>query len=202
MLSDRDFFVLPPHEGMVDYGAVFGNANPVYIEIGSGKGEFISQYPTLYPDANFLGFEVREKRIRNILKKLDTTRNPNVRLMVELVDEGIRERLPAESVEGVFIQHPDPWPKRRHHRRRLIQPVFLEALAYILKKDGFVQISTDHAEYATWIEREFAQCPLFKPVFSETIQNSPHLENHVVTWFEEEQRRQGYEPQFMFYHKV
>ena len=69
MLTDRDFFLLEHSDDLLDYRAIFGNDNPVYIEIGCGKGEFISQYSMLHPEWNFLGFEGREKRIRNILKK-------------------------------------------------------------------------------------------------------------------------------------
>ncbi|HOZ01393.1 MAG TPA: hypothetical protein PLG20_06220, partial [Candidatus Syntrophosphaera sp.] len=121
MLDDRDFFVLEDIEAALDPQAVFANANPLYIEIGSGKGEFISQYSIQHPDWNFLGFEGREKRIRNILKKISPAQHTNVRIVRLMVDANIASVLPPESVSGVFIQHPDPWPKRRHYKRRLFQ---------------------------------------------------------------------------------
>lgn len=199
MLSDWDYFVLPKEPGLIDYQKLFGNANPVFVEIGSGKGEFISQYPLLYPKSNFLGFEVRAKRIRNILKKIEPSRHPNVRIVEEYVDHTISQRLPENSVSGVFIQHPDPWPKRRHHRRRLIQPELLDAMAVVLKPDAFVQIATDHTEYAQWIARIFVEHPLYESLSQQLISEQSHLDNHVVTWFEQEQRLQGYEPNFMFF---
>jgi len=202
MLSDREFFLLPEDIGLLDYSQVFGNSNPVYVEIGSGKGEFISQYPILHPDSNFLGFEVRDKRVRNILKKLDPARHPNVRLVEELVDHRITERLPRESVHGIFIQHPDPWPKKRHFKRRLIQAAFLDAMASILMQGAFVQISTDHSEYANWIAEEFLRNSFYESVYDEAIQSKSHLEDHVITWFEQEQRRLGYEPNFMLFRKM
>lgn len=202
MLTDRDFFLIPTDTGLVNYQAVFGNDKPVFVEIGSGKGEFISQYPLLYPDSNYLGFEVRDKRIRNILKKIDPVKHTNVRLMCLMVDEKIKDVLPEESVEGVFIQHPDPWPKKRHHKRRLIQQPFLDALAGIMKLGAFVQVSTDHAEYAEWIAEEFIRNHNFDTVSDNVIQDKPHFEEHVVTWFEHEQRRLGFEPRFMLFRRI
>ena len=202
MLSDRDYFLLPQDLGLIDYRQVFGNDHPVYVEIGSGKGEFISQYPILHPHSNFLGFEVRDKRVRNILKKLDPDRHPNVRLVELLVDHRITESLPRESIHGIFIQHPDPWPKKRHFKRRLIQPAFLDAMASILVPGAFVQISTDHVEYANWIAEEFLRNSFYESVYDETIQSTSHLEDHVITWFEQEQRRLGYEPNFMLFKKI
>lgn len=202
MLSDADYFLVETADQLLDYSAVFGNDNPVYIEIGSGKGEFISQYPLLHPDKNFLGFEVRRKRINNILKKIDPQQHPNVRLIEVLVDEKISLILPAASIDGCYIQHPDPWPKRRHHKRRLFQAEFLKALASILKPGAFVQIATDHEEYAQWIIREFAGCDLFASVQEDPISDEPHLSVHVVTFFEREQRRLGFEPNFMMYKRI
>lgn len=202
MLSDRDFFVLSRMGERLDYASIFGNSNPVYIEIGSGKGEFISQYPKLHPEANFLGFEVRDKRINNILKKLDPTIHPNVRIISMMVDQRITEVLAPESVQGVFIQHPDPWPKKKHHKRRLVRQDFLDALATILATDAFVEISTDHVEYANWIAEEFVRNPNYLSLQDQLIQDHPHFNDHVITWFEQEQRRLGYEPRYLLFKKI
>ncbi len=202
MLTDRDFFVLPVDNGPLDYQSVFGNSNPVFIEIGSGKGEFISQYSMLHPDQNFLGFEVRDKRINNILKKIDPTRHLNVRIICLMVDQRITEILPAESIHGAFIQHPDPWPKKKHHKRRLVRQDFLDALAQILMPDAFVEISTDHVEYANWIAEEFVRNPNFLSLQDQLIQDRPHFNDHVITWFEQEQRRLGFDPRYLLFKKI
>ncbi len=202
MLTDRDFFLIEPDGAAPLTSAAFGNANPLYIEIGCGKGEFISQYSLLHPDWNFLGFEAAEKRVRNILKKLDPARHPNVRLIRLLVDAKITGLIPPESVRGAFIQHPDPWPKKRHHKRRLIQQAFLDALAAILVPGAQVHVSTDHAEYANWIAEEFVKNPYFISLHDDPIQKHPSLDDHVVTWYETDQRRQGFEPNFMLFEKI
>ncbi|MDP2173405.1 MAG: tRNA (guanosine(46)-N7)-methyltransferase TrmB [Candidatus Cloacimonadaceae bacterium] len=202
MLSDRTFFELEAKETHLCFASIFGNDNPVYIEIGSGKGEFISQYPRLHPEWNFLGFEVRGKRINNILKKLDPKLNANVRIIRQLIDSAITKIIPPESVHGVFVQHPDPWPKKKHHKRRLIQQDFLDALASILISGAQVQVSTDHDEYANWIAEEFCLNPNFLCLHDQPIQSTPSLDIHIVTWFEQEQKRLGFEPNFMLFQKI
>ena len=202
MLSDRDYFLLELTDTFLDPQTIFQNDNPLYIEIGCGKGEFISQYAPLHPNWNFLGFEAAEKRIRNTLKKLSPEQHPNVRLVRLLVNANIAQHLKPESVEGAFIQHPDPWPKRRHHKRRLIQQNFLTALATVLAADAQVHISTDHDEYANWIAEEFVKNPNFLSLHDHPIQKSPSLDDHVVTWYETEQRRLGYEPNYMLFKRI
>lgn len=201
MISDREYFVAEPAEGIL-LNNLFDNSNPLYVEIGSGKGEFISRYPQTHPDWNFIGIEMSEKRIINCLKKLSTERNANVRLVRRFVDEHIRDMFQSSSVSGVFIQHPDPWPKRKHHRRRLIQQTFLDSLASILVPGAKVQVSTDHSEYAAWIVEEFLQNPHFTSLQDDPIQLHPNLDEHIVTWFEEEQRRHGYHPHFMLFERI
>ncbi len=202
MLSDADYFMVETGDSILDLQAIFGNANPVYIEIGSGKGEFISTYPRFHPEWNFLGFEVRGKRIRNCLKKLSPAVNSNVRLVERAVNASISQYIAPESIAGAFIQHPDPWPKKKHHRRRLIQQDLLNSLAGILVPDATIQVSTDHQEYANWIVEEFLTSPHFISIYEEVMQEEPNLDNHVVTWFEREQARMGYPPNYMLFRKI
>jgi len=185
-----------------DWQIVFGNDHPLYLEIGSGKGEFISQYSRLYPNRNILGCEARPKRIRNILKKLDPLHNPNVRLLQLFVDQRMSQLFPSDCFDGIFIQHPDPWHKRRHHKNRLVNQEFIDALAVVLKLDATVQISTDHQEYAHWILREFSTHPRMASVYPEGIRHEPDDEDHIETWFEREQLRLGFAPNYMLFRKI
>ncbi len=202
MLDDWDFFVLDPPAGALDPAAIFGNRNPLHVEIGSGKGEFLSQYAPLHPDWNFLGFEAADKRIRNTLKKLSPDKHPNVRLLRHRVDAGLAELLPPVSVNCVYIQHPDPWPKRRHHKRRLFQADFLAALASVMEPEARLHIATDHEEYAQWIAGLLTRNPDFSSLQPELIQSSPSLVDHVSTWYEIEQRRQGFTPFYMLFKRI
>lgn len=185
----------------LDFIELFGNNNPVLIEIGSGKGEFISEYALLHPNQNFIGFELKQKRIDIILRKLDLNKHQNVKLATFMIDAKIESFITPNSVDGVFIQHPDPWPKRKHFKRRLVQQSLLDALAKIVKPQGFIQVSTDHNEYAHWIWKEFAKRQDFKPVISDGISEKPLLDEHIITYYEREQRRLGFEPKHMLFEK-
>ena len=186
----------------LELSGLFPKTQPLFIEIGSGKGEFISAYSRMHPEYNFLGLEAADKRIINTLKKLSPDANPNVRLMRLFVNESISQIFAPESISGVFIQHPDPWPKRKHHRRRLIQESFLNALATILKPEAQVQVSTDHAEYASWILEEFLANPCYLSVYEDPLRMQSTFEDHITTWFESEQRRQGFDPHFMLFKRI
>lgn len=201
MLEDWDFFVLDPGPTKLKLREIWPQDKPLCIEIGSGKGEFISQYSLQHPDLNFLGFEARDKRIRNILRKLSPIIHSNVRIVRMMVGANIAQVLPRETVSGVFIQHPDPWPKKRHHKRRLIQQEFLEALAEVTRVDALVHVSTDHEEYANWIAEEFLRSPRFISLYDDVIQKDPSLDDHVVTWYEQEQLRLGFEPNYMLFRR-
>ncbi len=208
MISDKDYFVINPEKDSagkllpLEPDKLFPAIQPLYIEIGCGKGEFISSYSAAHPEINILGLEAADKRIINTLKKLSPEKNPNVRLMRLFVDASLCELLPHKSVSGIFIQHPDPWPKRKHHRRRLIQRDFLDALVSIMKPDAEVQISTDHSGYAAWILEEFIAHPGFISVFDDLLRHTSPFEQHITTWFEAEQRRQGFNPQFMLFKRI
>jgi tRNA (guanine-N7-)-methyltransferase len=202
MLEDRDFFVTDNPETVMDPFRLFGSEKPLYIEIGSGKGEFISKYSLQHPEWNFLGFEGREKRIRNILKKVSPQIHTNVRLVCMMVGANLSTVLASRSVDGVFIQHPDPWPKKRHFKRRLFQQDFLNALAEVMIPGAEVHVSTDHEEYARWIANEFLRNPNFLSLQVNIIQPEPSLDDHVSTWYEIEQRRLGYAPNYMLFKRL
>lgn len=187
---------------VLDYQALFGNDHPVFVEIGSGKGEFISQYSLLHPEWNFIGFELKQKRVEIILRKLDPERQKNVKIATMCIDEKIVEFMAEGSLAGVFIQHPDPWPKRKHFPRRLIQVTFIDVLSRLIKKGGFLQISTDHEAYAQWTWKIMVNRRDFRSHVLEGISHSPLFDDHVTTFYEREQRRLGYEPMHMLFEKL
>ena len=99
----------------------------------------------------------------------------------------------------LLLQHPDPWPKRKHFPRRLVQQKLLDALAVIIKPKGFLQISTDHAEYAQWIWKQFQHRTDYRSHVLEGLSATPLLDEHITTFYEHEQRRLGYEPMHMLF---
>ncbi|MBN2830403.1 MAG: tRNA (guanosine(46)-N7)-methyltransferase TrmB [Candidatus Cloacimonetes bacterium] len=200
--AKKAFFLIHP-ESRLDYKTLFHNDNPVHLEIGCGKGEFISTMPVLHPEINFLGIEMKLKRIIIILKRLWIDTHPNVRLLQLYVDEKVTEVIPEGSLDKIYIQHPDPWPKRRHNKNRLIQQPFLDALHKMLKVGATVELSTDHPDYAEWIVEEFAKRRDFEPIFPDGYtQESPYREEHITTFFEKVNAEAGFKPYFMHYKKL
>src|SRR6056297_1194466 len=126
----RDFFIIK--ENALVFQQIYGNSAPIHLEIGCGKGEFLAMKSRVKWDKNFLGIEVKPKRIKSILKKLELQQHSNVRLLQLFVDAQSSQIIPPNSIEMIYINHPDPWPKRRHHKRRLLQDEFIDILHRIL----------------------------------------------------------------------
>jgi tRNA (guanine-N7-)-methyltransferase len=131
----------------MDLAGIFGNARPVEIEIGSGKGDFLLQRAADRPEINLLGIEWLAGYAAYAADRASRAGLKNVRLLCADAGEVFAESLACESVQRVHIYFPDPWPKRKHHRRRIIQPGFVQNLRRVLRKGGTVRIVTDHAEY-------------------------------------------------------
>jgi len=179
---------------------IFANTHPTILEIGSGKGEFISVYSRFYPDENFIGVELKQRRIINTLKKLAPLKNPNVRLLRHFIDENVTQIIPSDSISEIIINHPDPWPKNKHKKHRLIQHSFLDALHQILKPDGLVKITTDSEIYLKWICKIFAERQDFESLYKGGY---TYLvpEFHLQTYFSQQATSHGSKCAFMQYRR-
>lgn len=195
----QDFFqVTLNKEDIFDLTKIFGNDNPVCLEIGCGKGEFIAQKSILHPDINFLGIDVKSNRLRATVSKLDIEKNSNVRLLRAFVDKEISQWFPKNKLERIYIIHPDPWPKKKHHKRRLIQQEFIDVLAILVKNGGYVEMATDHHEYAEWIVDNFSRRDDFKSIYENGYGFDPP-QDHIETYFEKKKKMEGFEPHFMLF---
>ncbi len=135
-------------------------ATAVVLEIGFGGGEHLAKQAAKRPDALFLGAEPFLNGVASALRHVDEAGLENVRLHCGDAREVVLG-LTSTSVDEVYILFPDPWPKTRHHKRRLIQPEFVEALARIVKPAGFVRFATDWADYADAALATFLAAPVF-----------------------------------------
>jgi tRNA (guanine-N7-)-methyltransferase len=198
----RDFFQIEIVKGeIINFERLFGNSHPVHLEIGSGRGEFLIQKAEQNPQVNFFALELKEKRIKTILRKLDPQIHENVRLSRVLVDASITEYLEENSLEMIYIIHPDPWPKRKHFKNRIIQKEFITHLKKILKPKGEIFISTDHKEYAFWIMKQFNERNDFKSFYENGCTHiSP--KGHIETHFEKIKKQEGYKPFYMRFIKI
>jgi tRNA (guanine-N7-)-methyltransferase len=194
------FQVASDFEKILNFEEIFNNNNPVHLEIGSGRGEFLLEKSISLPEINFLGIDSKEKRIKTILRKLDIEKNKNVRVMKLLVDDDIEKFIPENSLEEIYIIYPDPWPKRKHHKNRLIQDRFIEALSKVIKFNGIVKLASDHKEYAIWVVRHFQNRFDFETIFEGGFTHIPPRD-HLRTYFEVKKSKEGYNPFFMYFKK-
>jgi tRNA (guanine-N7-)-methyltransferase len=147
--------------GLIEPWKIFGRRAPLYMEIGFGTGEFLYNMAIKHPDVNFIGIELYIAGVAKLLRRMvdyDNTRKPlpeNVRIMIKDIREALNEQFNDESIDGIYILFPDPWPKKRHHKRRLINCGFAGLVKRKLKRGGFVVVATDHPEYAEVIEDAF-----------------------------------------------
>lgn len=134
--------------GMLDLAALFGRKAPQTVEIGFGNGTNLAALAAAHPERNYLGIEVHRPGIGRLLLAVEADRLTNVRVICRDAVEVLEQQLPAGSLDEVLILFPDPWPKKRHHKRRLVQPAFARLLASRLCVGGVVHIATDWQPYA------------------------------------------------------
>jgi tRNA (guanine-N7-)-methyltransferase len=139
---------LPYRNAQLDFGKVFGRQAPTVLEIGFGMGETTQKIAQTRPDDNFLGVEVFNAGVGALLKRIDESGPDNIRIIQHDAVEVARDMIAPASLAGVHIYFPDPWPKKRHHKRRLIQPAFIALLASRIKPGGYIHCATDWENYA------------------------------------------------------
>lgn len=181
----------PPGIGeILDFKAMFGRDLPIEMEIGSGKGGFLLRRAQAFPDRAFFGVEWANKYVRYAADRMARWGIENVRLMRTDARHLVIHHLPPKSLTILHIYHPDPWPKKRHHKRRLVQPPFLSAVVDALIPGGRVAIQTDHAGYFEHIQEIVAQEKRLQPT-SFDVPEAGVAEGRVETNFEIKYLREG-----------
>ena len=149
MLMPR--FGVPFSREIAPLEAIFGRNAPKILEIGFGMGETTARIAAEHPENDYLGIEVHTPGVGALLKRIDEQALTNVRIIQHDAVEVVTEMLAPGSLAGIHVFFPDPWPKKRHHKRRLIQPAFAELLATRLAPGGYLHAATDWQEYAEHI---------------------------------------------------
>ncbi|MER1968976.1 tRNA (guanosine(46)-N7)-methyltransferase TrmB [Castellaniella sp. GW247-6E4] len=139
---------IPYQHTLLDPARAFGREAPVILEIGFGMGETTQQIAQARPDENFLGVEVFNAGVGALLKRIEENGLGNIRIIQHDAVEVLRDMIAPGSLAGVHIYFPDPWPKKRHHKRRLIQPPFVALLAERLAPGAYIHCATDWEHYA------------------------------------------------------
>ncbi len=143
----------------LDPQKIFGRAAPLHVDLGCGDGAFLFALATRMPEKNFLGIERLASRVEKACRK--AARIDNMRVLRMESFYAVRYLLPERSVEAFHLLFPDPWPKRRHHRRRIMTEDFLRTIWAALEENGILRIATDHLDYFTRISQLAEESSLF-----------------------------------------
>ncbi len=144
----------------LDFRVLFGNASPVVLEIGFGMGETTAAIAASHPAVNFLGVEMHWPGVGALLRHIESQQLVNIRVLRQDAAEVVERAIPDASLAGIHVYFPDPWPKKRHHKRRLLKPSFVHALASRLATGGYLHVATDWQPYAGEILAALAAEPL------------------------------------------
>lgn len=148
--------------GALDLAALFGRTAPIVLEIGFGNGDTLVEMAATHPDQDFLGIEVHEPGIGHCLIAAEKAGVSNLKLIAHDAIEVLDQQVAPGSIARINLYFPDPWPKKRHHKRRIVQASFLDLCADRLVAGGAIHIATDWANYAEHIDETFAGSPRFR----------------------------------------
>lgn len=182
-------FLLPYQPAPLDLDAVFGRQAPKVVEIGFGMGHATAAIAEARRETDYLGLEVHQPGVGALLKRIEELGLDNLRIVQHDAVEVFNHMLPDASLDGIHIFFPDPWHKKRHHKRRLIQPAFVALLARKLKPGGYLHLATDWEDYA----RQMLEVLSAEPRLANTADAfAPRPDYRPLTKFEQRGLRLGH----------
>ncbi|MEO8304400.1 MAG: tRNA (guanosine(46)-N7)-methyltransferase TrmB [Betaproteobacteria bacterium] len=173
-----------------DFDRAFGRSAPRVLEIGFGMGETTAQIASLRPDDDFVGIEVHSPGVGSLLRRIADSGLTNVRVIRHDAVEAVAAMIAPGSLAGIHVFFPDPWPKKRHHKRRLLKPPFVHELARRLAPRGYLHVATDWKAYA----QEILETLLAEPLVENTADGfAPRPDYRPLTKFEARGLKLGHE---------
>lgn len=171
---------------------IFGNKNECVLEIGFGDGDFLIEMAERNPEKNYLGIEIKTKRFKTALNKSRDFKYDNLRFMHMNASIAVEEIFTSDSFSLVYINFPDPWPKDRHHKHRIVNKDFLNSLSRIMKNGGVLEIASDHRDYISQCFEVFDRISFYSSQYPEPgyLHNLP---NRPQTKYEKGFRKEGRE---------
>ena len=176
----------------LDCDSVFGRHAPRTVEIGFGNGENLAKMAATHPERDYLGIEVHRPGVGRLLLALEEGQLSNVRVICHDAVEVLRGQIAHQSLDEVVILFPDPWPKKRHHKRRLVQGAFIELVTERLRPDGILRMATDWQPYAEEMLAVLTVNPRLCNLAAEGTY-IPRPTERVATRFEKRGERLGHE---------
>lgn len=197
--------VLPKYEFDTDahrLGTSFCDPSRSHVlEIGFGDGQLLFELASRHPDIQFLGIEVYRPGVGKLLRQVEAQKLTNVRVSTHDAAELVNAVLRPGTFDEVLVMYPDPWPKKRHHKRRLIQRDFVDQLVRILRRSGLVRIVTDWSDYADHIKSTLDSSPNIKPVSGVTSMLFD-ADDRPTTKYERRGNRLGHRTHEFIYEKI
>lgn len=182
-------FVLPYLPAPIDFDQVFGRIAPRILEIGFGMGQTTAEVAATHPENDYLGVEVHTPGVGSLLKQIGKRGLSNIRVIQHDAVEVVEHMIPSAALAGVYVYFPDPWPKKRHHKRRLIRPDLIQLLAHKLAPGGDLHCATDWEDYAI----QMLQVLSAEPLLANTAEDyAPRPEWRPLTKFEQRGLRLGH----------
>jgi tRNA (guanine-N7-)-methyltransferase len=189
-----------PYTGtLLDFDAVFGRRAPRVLEIGFGMGETTAAIAAAHPQIDYLGLEVHGPGVGSLLRQIEAGGLANLRVIQHDAVEVVAHMIPAASLAGIHVFFPDPWPKKRHHKRRLLQLPFARLLASRLVPGGYLHLATDWQEYAQWMLEVLAQVPALR---NTAAGFAPRPDYRPLTKFERRGLRLGHAVHDIVYRRI
>ncbi len=180
-------------EGRQDLDALFGRQAPRVVEVGFGMGSSLIEQAERHPETDFIGIEVHAPGVGKLLDEADKRGLTNLRVYREDALRVLDECLPEASIDTLQLFFPDPWPKKKHHKRRILQPAFAELVRTRLQLGGTLHMATDWENYAEHMAEVMATVPGYRNVASEeTFPYVPRPEFRPLTKFEARGERLGH----------
>ncbi len=181
----------PQGGGAIDFARLFGRDAPVHLEIGFGNGDALAAMASMHPENDYLGIEVHRPGVGVLLRRLESEGIANVRVISADAHAVLEQRIPDASLSAAYLFFPDPWHKKRHHKRRLVQPEFIALLHRKLKLGGTLHLATDWEDYAQQMLALLSVAEGFENVAGPG-QYLPRPEARPLTRFERRGQRLGH----------
>ena len=185
MIEESPYVVTQPTERRGSFDRLFGNTNPIEIEVGMGKGKFITERALQKPDKNFIGIERYSTVLVKAIRKRERLEMPLENLYFMCLDAGkLAEVFAPGEVSRIYLNFSDPWPKERHAGRRLTSPKFMAVYNQILMESGIVEFKTDNQDLFAYSLESIPEAGWRVDAFTRDLHCSPMAEGNVMTEYE------------------
>jgi len=191
---------VPFTPALLDLDDLFGRRAPRILEIGFGNGGALAQLAQQHPENDYFGIEVHRPGVGNLLMQIEQHHLTNVRVSQHDAVEVLEQQIPDNSLDAIYLFFPDPWHKKKHHKRRILQPAFVEMVQVRLKNGGIFHMATDWEDYAEHMQDVMQQFPGFENTAGEG-NFSPRPDYRPLTKFEQRGQKLGHGVWDLIYHK-